>query len=65
MVSYQTFTSIAFDVAKEQGAQFGGVDDGGTFVSTVVSVLWQQHRDDLKGMTIQQARQFAQQHIAA
>ena len=65
MVSYQKFTSIAFDVAKQQGAQFDGVGDGGTFVSTVVSVLWRQHRDDLTGMTIQQARQFAQNHIEA
>jgi len=30
-----------------------------------VSVLWKQHRDELKGMTIQQARQFTQQHIEA
>jgi len=65
MVSYQKFTSIAFDVAKEKGAQFNGVGDGGTFVSTVVSVLWNQHGDELKGMTIQQARQFAQHHIEA
>jgi len=65
MVSYQTFTSIAFEVAKSKGAQFGGVGDGGTFVSNVVSVLWGQHRDDLKGMTNQQARQFAQNHIQA
>ena len=65
MVSYQKFTSIAFDVAKEKGAQFNGVGDGGTFVGNVVSVLWNQHRDDLTGMTIQQARQFAQNHIEA
>ena len=65
MVSYQKFTSIAFDVAKAKGAQFNGLGDGGTFVGNVVSVLWNQHRDELKGMTIQQARQFTQQHIEA
>jgi len=65
MVSYQKFTSIAIDVAQSKGAQFNGIGDGGTFVGNVVSVLWNQHRDELKGMTIQQARQFAQQHIEA
>ena len=65
MVSYQKFTSIAIDVAQSKGAQFNGIADGGTFVGNVVSVLWNQHKDELKGMTIQQARQFAQQHIEA
>ena len=65
MVSYQKFTSIAFEVAQSKGAQINGVGDGGTFVGNVVSVLWRQHRDDLTGMTIQQARQFAQNHIEA
>ena len=65
MVSYQKFTSIAFEVAQSKGAQINGVGDGGTFVGNVVSVLWRQHRDDLTGMTIQQARQFAQNHIQA
>lgn len=55
MVSYQRFTSIAFDVAEQKGAQFDGIEDGGRFVSEL-SELWQAEKDRYKQMTEDQMR---------
>lgn len=55
MVTYQTFTSIAFDVADEKGAQFAGIEDGGQFIQQVAAV-WNQRKDEFLQMTEEQAR---------
>jgi len=55
MVSYQTMIAIAFDVAKQQGATFDGIDDGAEFISAL-SPVWQQNKQQLKQATEQQTR---------
>lgn len=54
MVSYQTFTRLAFRVAEQKGAQFEGIADGGQFISDVADV-WQEEKAELRQMTEQQA----------
>jgi hypothetical protein len=64
MVSYQTFTSIAFDVADEKGAQFAGIEEGGQFIQQVAAV-WNQRTDEFRQMTEQQARAELNQLVTA
>lgn len=54
MVSYQTYTSIAFDVAEKKGAEFDGIQDGGEFISELAE-YWSEN-ERLKQMTVQQVR---------
>jgi len=55
MVSYQKFTSIAFDVAEQKGGTFEGIEDGGAFISEVAAV-WNENKQEYKQMTESQAR---------
>lgn len=55
MVSYQTFTSIAFDVADKKGGSFGDIDDGAEFIREVAAV-WNQNKERYQQMTESQAR---------
>lgn len=64
MVSYQTYTSIAFDVAEQKGAQFDGIEDGGQFISEL-SDYWQSEKDRLKQMTEAQARSELEEVVTA
>jgi hypothetical protein len=57
MVSWQTFVSIAFDVAKGKGATFDGIDEGGDFL-TQLSEVWNGDRQELKQMTERQAENY-------
>jgi len=54
MVSYQTYTSIAFDVANSKGAQFDGIEDGGEFIAEL-GAYWNEN-PELKQMTEDQVR---------
>ena len=64
MVSYQTFTKLAFDVAKAKGASFTGIDEGGDFISDVAAV-WQDDKERLKQMTERQARNYLKERVEA
>jgi len=64
MVSYQTFTSIAFDVAKDKGASFDGIEDGGSFVSQL-SALWNRDKDQIKQWTEDRTRQYLREKVEA
>jgi len=55
MVSYQEFTSIAFDVADEKGGSFDGIQQGGAFIREVAAV-WNENKQRYKQMTESQAR---------
>lgn len=65
MVSYQTWTDIAFEVAERKGARFEGLADGGTFVGDVVAPLWNQNKQELSTATMAEARQLAERRIEA
>ena len=62
MVSYQTLTSIAYDVAKQKGAEFVGISSGQEVIA-VVSECWNEDSEKLKQMTEQQARQYMEDSI--
>lgn len=55
MVSYQKFTSIAFDVADSKGGSFSGIEEGGQFIREVAAV-WNENKQQYRQMTEQQAR---------
>jgi hypothetical protein len=62
MVSYQTMIAIAFDVAKQQGATFDGIDDGGQFIADLADV-WQANKQQLKQATEQQTYRILEQIV--
>lgn len=62
MVSYQTWTSIVFDVAKSEGARFENINDGAAVVSVAADV-WNERGNQLKTATAAQARDVARQEI--
>jgi hypothetical protein len=64
MVSYQTFVTLAFDVARQKGAQFDGIDDGGDFLSDVAA-LWSSNTEQYRQMTQQQARNALERRVQA
>lgn len=47
--------TLAFDVAKEKGASFDGINDGGRFISELAD-YWQNNKQQLKQMTESQTR---------
>lgn len=64
MVSYQKFTSLCYEVAKEKGVQFEGIADGGQFTSEIAA-YWNENKDRLKQMTVSQARDVARDIVEA
>lgn len=61
MVSYQTYTAIAFDIAEGKGAQFDGIQDGGEFISELAA-YWNANQQ-LKQMTEKQTRNELQEVV--
>jgi hypothetical protein len=64
MVSWQTYVEIAFDVADDKGAQFGGITEGGAFLSDLGDV-WQMRKSEIKQMTRDQARRDLEDLVEA
>lgn len=64
MVSYQTWTSIAFEVANEKGAQFESIEDGGEAIEVFASI-WRDRKDELSRATMTEARRVANEEITA
>lgn len=56
MVSYQTLTKLAFEIAEEKGSRPGSLREGGAFVADVAE-YWNANKDRLKGLTEEQARE--------
>jgi len=57
MVSYQTLTAIAFEVAREKGAQFDGQrPENATSIVQIVADEWNSDKNRYKQMTEAQAR---------
>lgn len=63
MVSYQTWTSITFEVATQKGAQFENISDSAVFIQDVAAPIWKD-RPGLKTATRAEARQVAQSEIS-
>jgi len=64
MVSYQTFTALAYEVAKQKGVTFDGIADGGDFQQQIAT-YWQANKHNLKPMTEAQARKKLQEIVEA
>jgi len=62
MVTYQTWTSILFEVAKSEGAQFENISDGASVVN-VAAEVWQERKEELATATAAEARDIARQEI--
>lgn len=64
MVNYQLFMSIAFDVAREKGAQFEGQrSEDAQALMRLVSDLWNEDKARIKGMQKAQARGLLEDEI--
>jgi hypothetical protein len=63
MVSYQAWTSILFEVVKEEGAEFENISDGGEVVSVGADV-WQERKTELRTATRAEARDIARQEVS-
>lgn len=61
MVSYQRFTSIAFDVAKSQGMRTS--QKNSQDLISVVSDIWNENKKQLQAATIAEAEQIAEREI--
>lgn len=64
MVSYQTFTRLGYEVARQKGAQFDGIQDGARFTSQLAE-LWNEDKEALKQFTEQQTREYLSQRVTA
>lgn len=62
MVSYQTWTSIVFEVVREKGGQFQNIDDGAQVVQLAAD-LWNVEKVDLQTATRNSAKTFARREI--
>lgn len=63
MVSYQTWTSLVFEVAKAEGAQFESIADGAVVIGDVASPVWSERKEELKTATRSEARNIARQEV--
>jgi len=62
MVSYQVFTSLAFEVANRKGVTYDGIADGGDFIQQIAA-YWQENKAELKQMTELQAERRLQEIV--
>lgn len=63
MVSYQRWTSIAFEVAREKGAQFDSLSSSSDGIQ-VFADIWNDRKDELSAASVQEARQVAREEIS-
>lgn len=64
MPKYNTWTSIAFDVAKSKGARFQGqVPNGSEKVISVAAAVWREDPERYRAMTESQARDVLMNEI--
>lgn len=66
MVTYQKWTSIAYDVAKAKGANLEGTGTQSTNQSLVslIAEVWNDRKDELSTATVSEAQAIAQQEIS-
>lgn len=62
MVSYQRWTSIVFDVARQRGAQFGSIEDGQPVIRLAAEV-WKDRKDEIAPVSVAEARDIALEEV--
>lgn len=63
MVTYPTWTSIVFDVAKAEGAQFKGIADGAVVIEDVAAPIWSERKEELQTASRPEARDIARREV--
>lgn len=65
MVSYQRFTSICYEVARQKGASLEGegTQQENRDLVSVIADIWNDRKDELAAATIAEARKIARQEI--
>ena len=65
MVSYQKFTSICYDVAREKGANLEGTGTQSTNqeLVSIIASIWNDRNPDLSTATVSEAKTIARQEI--
>jgi hypothetical protein len=64
MVTWQVFVRLAYQVAEQKGAQFGGIESGSDFIEQLAPV-WQSDKERIKQMTENQAENYLDDVIDA
>ena len=66
MVSYQKWTSIAYEVARQKGAQIDGEGTQQTNqqLVSVIADVWNDRKEDLSTATVSEARTIARQELS-
>lgn len=63
MVSYQQWTSAAFEACEEQGADTSDQEIAQDIISVAADV-WNDHKDEIQGMALEAAKDYALREIA-
>lgn len=65
MVSYQRWTSIAYEVARQKGATLEGpgTQDENQALVSLIAEVWNERKDEISTSTVAEARNVARQEI--
>lgn len=61
MVSYQKWTSVAFEVARSKGMQSS--QENSQDLVSVLAAVWRDRKDELSTATVAEARNIAESEI--
>lgn len=66
MVSYQRWTSICYEVAREKGAQLSGegTQQENQNLVSVIAEIWNDRKETLNTATVTEAKELAQREIS-
>lgn len=62
MVTYQRWTSIAFEVARQQGMET--TRSNSQDLVSILADVWNDRKEELSAATVQEARSIAQSEIS-
>lgn len=65
MVSYQRWTSVCYEVARQKGATLEGpgTQDENRALVSVIAEIWNERKDELSTATVSEARNIARQEV--
>lgn len=65
MVTYQKWTSICYEVARQKGASLEGpgTQSENQSLVSVIAEIWNDRKDDLDTATVSEARTIARQEV--
>lgn len=65
MVSYQRWTSICYEVARQKGASLegSGTQDENQALISLIAEVWNDRKDEISSSTVAESRRIAQAEI--